>query len=501
MPLESSRFDLTHERTLSMDMGKLVPILLEEILPGDEFSVKTDMLVRMAPMLAPMMHRVNVYTHYFFVPSRILWTEWENFITGGADGADASVHPTIAAPSSGGGFALNTLADFLGAPTGINSFVVQAMPFRAYDEIFNQWYRDQNLVSPVTVSKAGGPDTTTNTALLSRAWEKDRFTNALPWAQRGAPVSVPLGGTVPVTRVSNAPGTVLYNAGANTQPGSEDLWVDTTTKQISDQSLTKHFSIDPNGGLEANLGSANPITINALRQVILLQKWMEKNARGGARYVESILEHFKVRSSDARLQRPEYLGGGVSPLTVSEVLQTSATGASGTPLGAMAGHGYSVPGIHAFKKSFEEHGYVIGILSVLPRTKYQQGSMPIWNRRSRFDYAWPTFAGLGEQPILKKEIYAASADPDGVFGYAPRYQEYRERESTVHGDFKSTLNYWTMARIFGSEPTLNSAFVQSDPTKWILAATDEPAMWVQVLNNVQAKRPLPLVGIPGTSGI
>lgn len=500
--METSRLDLTHERTLSMDMGKLVPIMLEEILPGDEFNVKTDMLVRMAPMLAPMMHRVNVYTHYFFVPSRLLWNasasdSWEGFITGGVDGANAAVHPTIAAPASTG-FALNSLADYLGAPTGVADFVVQAMPFRAYGEIFNQWYRDQNLVSAVTVAKTGGADTTTNTTLLNRAWEKDRFTSALPWAQRGDPVEVPLGGVVPVERVANAPAWTAYKAGLNTVGTPGDVTLVTPSANLQ---AVEELSLDPNGGLQADLGSANPITINALRQVILLQKWMEKNARGGARYVESILEHFKVRSSDARLQRPEYLGGGVSPLTVSEVLQTSATGASGTPLGAMAGHGYSVPGVHAFKKSFEEHGYVIGILSVLPRTKYQQGSPAIWNRRSRFDYAWPTFAGLGEQAILQKEVYAASATPDAVFGYAPRYQEYRERESTVHGDFKSSLNYWTMARIFTGDPALNSTFVQADPTKRILAATSEPAMWVQVLNQVQAKRPLPLVGRPGTSGI
>lgn len=503
--METSRLDLTAERTLSMEMGKLVPILLEEILPGDEFNVKTDMLVRMAPMLAPMMHRVNVYTHYFFVPSRLLWNasvtdSWEAFITGGPDGLNAAVHPTIAAPASTG-FALNSLADYLGCPTGVADFVVQALPFRAYAEIFNQWYRDQNLVNPVTVSKAGGTDTTTNTTLLDRAWEKDRFTSALPWAQRGDPVNLPLTGVAPVELVPHTENTdpmkvKIANSGAT--PGASALSNDGVG--VIEGAGSADLVIDPNGRLQADLGDTNALTVNALRQVILLQKWLEKNARGGARYIESILEHFKVRSSDARLQRPEYLGGGVSPLTVSEVLQTSATDA-GTPLGAMAGHGFSVPGIHAFKKSFEEHGYVIGIMSVLPRTKYQQGSAPIWNKRSKFDYAFPTFAGLGEQAILKKEVYAASADPDGVWGYAPRFQEYRERESTVHGDFKDTLKYWTMARIFTAEPTLSSTFVQSDPTKRILAATDEPALWVQVLNQVQAKRPLPLVAIPGTSGI
>lgn len=501
MQIPKSTFDLTHERQLSMDMGKLVPIMVEEILPGDEFSVKTDMLVRLAPMLAPMMHRVNVYTHYFFVPSRILMTDWESFITGGPSGTDATVFPTIKSPAITG-WALNSLPDYMGLPTGVADFYVNALPFRAYVEIYNQWYRDQNLVTPVAVSKAAGVDSTTSTALLNRAWEKDRFTSALPWAQRGSPVSVPLGGTVPVERVSAAPNAwEAFNVGANTRPATSTLASDNPTGEVYNTGAGARITLDPKGGLVANLASANPITINALRQVILLQKWMEKNARGGARYVEAILEHFGVRSSDARLQRPEYLGGGVSPITVSEVLQTAPASGGSTPLGAMAGHGYSVPGLHAFKKTFEEHGYVFGIMSVLPRTKYQQGSPAMWNRRSRLDFAWPTFAGLGEQAILKKELYAASADPDGVFGYAPRYQEYRERESSVHGDFKSTLSYWGMQRIFSSEPTLSDTFVISDPTKRIFAATSEQGLWVQVLNQVQAKRCLPLVGVPGTSGI
>lgn len=502
--METSRLDLTHEWGATMEMGDLVPFLCEEILPGDEFAVKTDMLVRMMPMLAPMMHRVNVYTHYFFVPSRLLWAasvtdSWEAFITGGPDGLNAAVHPTFTSPAVTG-WAKSTLLDYLKYPTGVPNFEANVLPVRAYDEIFNQWYRDQNLVSPVTVSKAGGADTTTNITLLKRAWEKDRFTSALPWAQRGDPVEIPIGGFAPVELVPHTTNTdpmKVQVASTGAGPGAGDITNDGVG--VIEGAASADLVIDPNGRLQADLGSASPITVNALRQVILLQKWLEKNARGGARYVESILEHFKVRSSDARLQRPEYLGGGVSPITISEVLQTSETGT--TPLGGMAGHGFSVPGVHAFKKSFEEHGYVLGIVSVLPRTKYMQGSPAMHNRRSRYDYAWPTFAGLGEQPILNKELYAAAADPDGVFGYAPRYQEYRERESTVHGELKDTMDYWTMVRKFASEPTLNAAFVTSDPTKRILAATSEPALIVQALHQVQAKRPLPLVAIPGTTGI
>lgn len=500
----TSTFDLTHEKKFSCDMGKLIPIMCEEIVPGDEFTVKTDMLVRVAPMLAPMMHRVNVYTHYFFVPTRLTMTNWEKFITGGTDGLDATVIPTQVAPASVG-YALGSLGDLLGLPTGVADFQHLAFQMRAYGRIFNDWFRDQTLTTEVTVSLADGADTTTNKTLLSRAWEKDYFTSALPWAQRGDPVEVPLGGTVPVELVPfgtnnnpmqfrKATDDVLQNAGIAGGSGAN-------LGRLGNDGETYGAVIDPNGRLRADLGSANPITINMLRQVITLQKWLEKNARGGARYVEFILEHFNVRSSDARLQRPEYLGGGVSPLVVSEVLQTSATGVTGTPLGAMAGHGFSTPGLHSFKKKFEEHGYVIGLMSVLPRTAYQQGSPRQFNRRSKSDFLTPSFVGLGEQAIAKKELYAASADPDGVFGYAPRYEEYRQRESTVHGDFKDTLSYWTMVRKFASEPSLNSAFVTSDPTKRILADTAGAALWVQVLNQVQAKRPLPLIAKPGVTGI
>ncbi|MEQ1645245.1 MAG: major capsid protein, partial [Pyrinomonadaceae bacterium] len=449
-----SVFDLTHEKTLSCDMGKLVPIMCLEAFPGDEFAAKTDILLRLAPMLAPMMHRVNVYTHYMFVPSRTLMTDWEKFITGGEDGKDATVFPTIKAPA-GTGWALNSLADYLGLPTGVALFESNALPFRAVAKCFNDWFRNQNLVTALVMSMGNGLDTTTSTALPDRAWEQDRLTSALPFAQRGDPVTVPLGGTVPVTLVpfgTNAnPMKVRLASNDSIMSDGNNLKSDPggVTGYVENAATNAQLVIDPNGRLTANLGSASPITINALRQVVLLQQWLEKNARSGARYVENLLEHWGVHSSDARLQRAEYLGGGVSPITVSEVLQTSATGATGTPLGAMAGHGFSVPSIHAFKKRIEEHGYVLCFMSVLPRTKYQQGSAPMWNRRSRYDFPLPMFSGLGEQAVLKKEVYAGSADPNGTFGYCPRFQEVREEPSTTHGDFKSSMNYWTMTRIFG----------------------------------------------------
>lgn len=498
--IPKSVFDLTHEKTLSCDMGKLVPIMLLEAFPGDEFVAKTDILLRLAPMLAPMMHRVNVYTHYMFVPNRTIMDDWEKFITGGEDGKDATVFPTIEAPAVTG-WTEGSLADYLGLPTGVPNFESSALPFRAVAKCVNDWYRNQNLVAALALSKASGPDVTTSTALPDRAWEQDRLTSALPFAQRGDPVTIPIGGSAPVTRVAGAVDPwEVYLENSNTKSGDDTL-VARNSGELTAQVGTTGLTLDPKGGLVADLGAAAPITINALRQVVLLQQWLEKNARSGARYVENLLEHWGVRSSDARLQRAEYLGGGVSPVTVSEVLQTAPASGGSTPLGAMAGHGYAVPALHAFKKTIEEHGYIVCFMSVLPRTKYQQGSAPKFNRRSRYDFPLPMFAGLGEQAVLKKEVYAASADPDGVFGYCPRFQEVREEPSTTHGTFKSTMNYWTMTRIFTAEPTLSSAFVQADPTKRIFAAPSEAGLWVQVLHQVQARRCFPVFGKPGTTGI
>lgn len=489
---QRSVFDLTHERKLSCDMGKLVPMMYQEVLPGDTFKVNTDMLVRIAPMLSPVMHRITAYTHFYFVPTRLLWTNWEKFITGGEDGKNASVVPTVTSP--GGGYAAGTLWDYFGLPTGIAGIEALAFLFRAYALIYNQWYRNQNLISEVGLSLADGADATTNMSILNRMWEQDYFTGALPFAQRGDAVEVPLGGVVPVN-LKSATGTeqLIKKASDHSLMTSGTMGVDgaggfgvTGVKGV----------IDPNGTLEADLGSASPITINALRQCFQVQKWMERNARGGARYIESILTHWGIRSSDARLQRPEFLGGGRSPIVISEVLQTSSTDGT-SPQGNMAGHGYSAQSGHGFVKSFEEHGYIVGVLSIMPRTAYYQGVNRMWNRRSNKDWAWPEFANLGEQEILNKEIYAGAALPDGVFGYNPRYEEYRREPSTVHGDFRTTLDYWHMARKFTAEPALNAAFVTADPTKRIVAAPSEHVCWIQLLNQVQAARLLPKRGTPG----
>lgn len=496
-----SMFDLSHERKYTCDMGALVPSFVQEVLPGDTFNCLTNAVVRLSPLLSPMMHRVDIFTHYYFVPYRLLWNNWQSFITGGEDGADASVFPTVTSGVTGK--APGTLWDYMGCPTNwvkddstpvtVSNFTVSALPFRAYNLIYNEWYRDQNLIDPVKISLADGVDDYTDLNLLYRSWEKDYFTSALPWPQKGPDVLLPIGSIAPVK---------FDNFSGSTAPDGKYVVANGSTDSAGELKYSSAYGSDgtalPNpsvNNLSADLSSATAVSINDLRLANRVQQWQERNARGGSRYIESILAHFGIRSSDARLQRPEYLGGGRSPIVVSEVLQTSSTD-SVSPQANMAGHGFSAGGMVPFKKSFEEHGIILGITSVLPRTAYMQGSPRMFNRRTRYDFFWPLFANLGEQSILKKEIFAGSSDPNGVFGYAPRYDEYRHAESTVHGDFKGNLDFWHMARKFDTDPSLTSDFVTSNPTKRVFATTETHSVYVQLLNQCTAFRPLPKRAVP-----
>lgn len=486
---KKSVFDLSHEKKLSCNMGDLVPIYLDEVVPGDKFRVSTEMLMRLAPMISPVMHRCNAYIHYFLVPNRLVWNEWEDFITGGDDGLAAPAYPYLHIGDEHKSLLYKgTLADYFGLPVTNSSmaianwFDVSALPFRAYQTIYNEYYRDQNLEEKVGVTKNSTVDVAEKlviTQLRKRCWEKDYFTSALPWAQRGGSVNLP-------NTVDYKDEAVYKNAGSGI-PANGSVGMNTGKLLANSYSTTVE-----------NIDGIN-ITINDLRRATRLQQWLERNALGGSRYIEQIFAHFGVKSSDARLQRPEYLGGGKAPVVVSEVLST--VGTEDAPQGTMAGHGISVGKSNTFTKYFEEHGFVIGILSVLPRTAYQQGVEKMWLKMDKFDHYFPEFANLGEQPVLNKELYFDFEGTDHneeTFGYQSRYSEYKFKQSTVHGDFRDNLAFWHLGRIFSGLPALNSDFVKSDPTHRVFAVTDpsEHKLYVQIYNQVTAIRPMPYYGTP-----
>lgn len=514
-------FDLSHRRKMSCDMGLLIPHLVEEVIPGDTFKVKTDLFLRLSPLVAPMMHQVDVYTHYFFVPNRLIWEDWEDFITGGRN-ADQEPEPPYV--SSGTGWDIGSVFDYLGFPTDVAGIECSALPLRAYQLVWQEWYRDRNIQDPVTIDLTDGSDTTTGTTLQRRCWQKDYFTSSLPWQQRGDGISVNIGGTAPVTgsasvagnfyqvlatvgtleppstihplrpSTSSGPGDYLANPNHADNFDSPDPSTDTIIANVPLQTINSSGTITGT----ADLSSADPISINDLRLSFQLQKWLELSARTGSRYRELLIGYFGVRSSDARMDVPEYLGGGRSPISISEVLQTESSDAS-TPQGTMSGHGFSAQQSHAFKKSFEEHGWIIGIVSIMPKAVYQQGIRRSFSRKTRYEYPWPQFAHIGEQAVLRKEVYAdGSGDDDNVFGYVPMYEEMRRGINSVHGDFRDTLKIWHMARIWeGSAPVLNSDFVTCNPTKRVFAVESEDVCWIDLLHNITAVRPIARYGEPG----
>lgn len=511
-----NKFDLTHEKKLSCNMGDLVPILCQEIVPGDKFRGSSELFMRLAPTVAPMMHRINASVHFFFVPNRLVWDSWEMFITRGRNGEQAPVFPHFQvdwAISQGNDLLeKGSLFDFLGgvpvpdSVVGASTQKINILPFRAYQKVFDDFFRDPTLhsplfgsdtpisapVIPITSGVVTDPTIILNTLIMrQRAWEKDYFTSAMPNAQRGSDVQIPIEGL----DVNYKPVSDVVGPG-----GTDGLEVDVAGQLFTDPSAVGSARIENIDSIEGY-----GLTVNELRTTLALQKWFEKNARAGYRYIEQILSHFGVRSSDARLQRAEYLGGGKVPVKISEVLSTFADDAGTVDaLGTMAGHGIAYGNTNRFNKSFEEHGYLIGVMSVLPRTNYQDGLPRHLVARETWDqYAWPEFAHLGEQEILNSELFfnhLAANDPVNLatFGYQSRYCEYKYGISTVHGDMRDTLDYWHMGRKFDTLPSLNAAFVTADPTHRVFNVTDVGVdkLYCHVLNKVDAIRPLPYFGIP-----
>lgn len=497
--MKRAKFSLSNYKLLSMDLGELIPCGLTEVLPGDSLQQATSCLIRCSPLLAPVMHPVHCTIHHWFVPHRLVWEDWEDFITGGPDGMDASVFPTITF-SGGSGAAVGSLADYLGVPTAVNNIEVSALPFRGYALIWNQWYRDQDLQTELVIDKTSGADTTTSTTLQNGAWEKDYFTSARPWEQKGPAITIPIGTSAPVTGL----GQLLADGMQVGTSANMDTTAGTTTFSPSFQGTNtaalywkgKTASTASSPDINADLSNASAVTVNLLREALALQRFEEARARYGSRYTE-YLRYLGVRSSDARLQRPEYLGGGRQTIQFSEVLQTAE--GEDAPVGEMRGHGIASLRSNRYRRFFEEHGYVFTFLTVRPKTIYANGLPRTWNRRVKEDFWQKELQHIGQQEVLNKEVYAAHATPNGTFGFQDRYDEYRRSESTIAGEFRtSQLDFWHFARIFGSSPALNADFVKCVPTERTFAVPSEDVLYVMAKHSIQARR---LVAPTGSSFI
>lgn len=478
--MKRNKFALSHTKLLSCNMGSLVPLTWMEVLPGDSFQGSTSLLLRCSPLLTPVMHPVRVRIHHFFVPYRLLWVDFEDFITGGPDGLNASVwpHRAMTTPTVG------SLADHLGIPTNKpNAVNVSMLPIRAYDMIWNEYYRDKDLQTALTISTASGADATTANQLQNVAWEKDYFTAARPWPQKGAAVTIPIGTSANIRSAA----TVGQNIAVYSDAQASFRAMDTATGGR----VTMNNTATPEAQkLYADLSNASAITVTTLREALALQRYEEARARYGSDYVD-YLRYLGIRSSDARLQRPEYLGGGVQTIQFSEVLQT----AEGTdPVGDLKGHGIATVRSNRYRRFFEEHGLIMTMMSVLPKTIYMDGLYRHWSRQTKDDYWQREFEHIGQQEVYNKEVRAAHATPDGVFGYQDRYDEYRRMPSYVSGEFRTTLNMWHFARAFASDPALNSAFVSAVPTETPFAVPAADVLWVHAKHSVQARRQLSKVG-------
>nr|WNN13431.1 MAG: major capsid protein [Gokushovirinae sp.] len=539
-----STFDRSASVKTSFNAGDIVPFFLEEVLPGDTFNVKSSKVVRMQTLLTPMMDNVYLDTYYFFVPNRLVWKHWKEFNGENTESAwiPATTYevPQITSPD-GTGWAVGTIADYFGIPTGIPNLSVNALPFRAYALIMNEWFRDQNLSDPLVVpdddATVAGVNTGTFVSDVAKGGKPyvaakyhDYFTSCLPSPQKGPDVTIPVasGANLPVvasnlmvpsdayqnkamimrTRTDGGAGTVYRTFGNTTYAIGDPV------NLVSAASTSAGASVPDSNGIwaPANLwavgsGDAVSATINQLRLAFQIQKLYERDARGGSRYIEILKSHFGVTSPDARLQRPEYLGGNRIPITVNQVIQQSGTGSgSSTPQGTVVGMSQTTDSHSDFIKSFTEHGFIVGVMVARYDHTYQQGLDRMWSRKDRFDYYWPVFANIGEQAVKNKEIYAqGNAEDDEVFGYQEAWADYRYKPNRVTGEMRSSysqsLDVWHLADDYNARPSLSDSWIREDKSNIdrVLAVQSSVSnqFFADIYVQNRATRPMPLYSIPG----
>ena len=541
--LSRSTFDRSSSVKTSFNAGDIVPFFLEEVLPGDTFNVKSSKVVRMQTLLTPMMDNVYLDTYYFFVPNRLVWKHWKEFNGENTESAwipeTTYEVPQITSPA-GTGWAVGTIADYFGIPTGVPNLSVSALPFRAYALIMNEWFRDQNLSDPLVVpdddATVSGVNTGTFVSDVAKGGKPyiaakyhDYFTSCLPSPQKGPDVAIPVASAGDINIVGNGKGLALWNGhnieylhnnnsgGAFIRDNTLGTPVGTTAPSSSTSMGGYIFGVPTREQLGSDLSNsglvgvqsavAQAATINQLRLAFQIQKLYERDARGGSRYIEILKSHFGVTSPDARLQRPEYLGGNRVPININQVIQQSGTGSgSSTPQGTVVGMSQTTDSHSDFIKSFTEHGFIIGVMVARYDHTYQQGLDRMWSRKDRFDYYWPVFANIGEQAVKNKEIYAqGNKEDDEVFGYQEAWADYRYKPNRVTGEMRSayaqSLDVWHLADDYAQRPSLSDSWIREDKTNIdrVLAVTSQVSnqFFADIYIENRATRPMPMYSIPG----